>query len=342
MTGLQVLDSDSKAIRTDDWSNQDIAATSWETLHSLLKRKYLQSGGVFSTEHTVRFIQRGQDGSKLEIGVERLGDEPFTITADRIIGADGASSSVRRLCESTQTRRTYAGYVVWRGTVPEKIVSQLTYDALNQKISPITGRPGRTGICYTIPGDGGELTQGDRLLNWADYAAYTAGELERIMTDVDGLRHDFTVPAGQVNPEAWTQYKKGALPGMPAAMQELVQKTDRPIIQVITDTLSERAAFLDGKALLVGEAVANPRPHAGSGLAQGAMAARKTHDLFNGDCTVEDWEAEVLKTARDNCEAGIKMARVLGMHEKGSVDGSIDIEDAVGSTYRHQRVPIEA
>lgn len=45
--------------------------------------------------------------------------------ADLIIAADGANSIVRRLIlPISQLKRPYSGYVAWRGTVPEREISE--------------------------------------------------------------------------------------------------------------------------------------------------------------------------------------------------------------------------
>ncbi len=54
---------------------------------------------------------------------ERPEDEKETLRGDLILAADGPSSTVRRIvCPEVQ--RSYAGYVAWRGTVPENEASE--------------------------------------------------------------------------------------------------------------------------------------------------------------------------------------------------------------------------
>lgn len=340
LVGMQVIAPGADLLKEDDWSNVGTSATSWETLHAMLKERYTDAGGAFEVGRNVRSMKQQADGS-LEVGIEGPSGESLNVSADRLVGADGASSTVRRLCESSQTKRTYAGYVAWRGRVPEQIVSQTTFDVLNQKVSAFPGRSGRSGLCYTIPGDKDKdgLMEGKRLLNWLDYTPYTSTELGHVMTDKNGTRHAFTVPPGQVDAEAWRSYKEGALPDLPAVFQELIQKTDTPLIQAITDTLSDKASFLDGKVLLVGEAIGTPRPHAVSGVTQGALAARKLYDLFSGECSTVEWETAVLETVKENCEAGIQMAQSLGLG-RASADEDVDLEDYLSWVYGHQKVQI--
>ena len=49
-----------------------------------------------------------------------------TIDAELVLGADGVNSTVRRLLHGPNPQKRYAGYVSWRFTVPQKLVSEET------------------------------------------------------------------------------------------------------------------------------------------------------------------------------------------------------------------------
>lgn len=57
-----------------------------------------------------------------------------SIDADLVIGADGLHSCVRGLVHAPATKE-YAGYVSWRGTVPEEMVSPETALYFNDRLS---------------------------------------------------------------------------------------------------------------------------------------------------------------------------------------------------------------
>ena len=46
--------------------------------------------------------------------------------AELVLGADGVNSTVRRLLHGPNPQKRYAGYVSWRFTVPQKLVSEET------------------------------------------------------------------------------------------------------------------------------------------------------------------------------------------------------------------------
>lgn len=51
--------------------------------------------------------------------------EESSIIADLVLGADGINSTVRRLVQGP-TEKQYSGYVAWRSTVPERLLSKET------------------------------------------------------------------------------------------------------------------------------------------------------------------------------------------------------------------------
>jgi len=55
------------------------------------------------------------------------------LEADIVVGADGPSSTVRKLL-LPEVERTYAGYVAWRGTVKESLLSEETKAFLGTKV----------------------------------------------------------------------------------------------------------------------------------------------------------------------------------------------------------------
>jgi 2-polyprenyl-6-methoxyphenol hydroxylase-like FAD-dependent oxidoreductase len=68
-----------------------------------------------------------------------------TTVADMVIGADGPNSITRRLMlGDAGPRRNHAGYVAWRGTVPEEQVTSTTREIFRENItySMLDGRGG--------------------------------------------------------------------------------------------------------------------------------------------------------------------------------------------------------
>jgi 2-polyprenyl-6-methoxyphenol hydroxylase-like FAD-dependent oxidoreductase len=103
-----------------------------------------------------------------------------------VVAADGGSSTIKRLLNSNVTR-DFAGYVAWRGTVPELQLSESAKESFVEKFT-FFHSTGIQILGYLIPGREGTLERGERLFNWVWYCNYKDGspELEELMTDIHG------------------------------------------------------------------------------------------------------------------------------------------------------------
>jgi hypothetical protein len=86
-------------------------------------------------------------------------------------------------------------------------------------------------------------------------------ELKDILVDSEGNSHTFSLGVGHISPEVKTKQRETAAAILPAHMAELWQKVESPFIHAIADNLAAKCVFLDGKVMLVGDAVAGLRPH---------------------------------------------------------------------------------
>jgi 2-polyprenyl-6-methoxyphenol hydroxylase-like FAD-dependent oxidoreductase len=166
---------------------------------------------------------------------------------------------------------------------------------------------------YLIPGKNGNLQPGSRYYNWAWYRQYPEGssELQHILTDKGGKVHRNTLPIGKIRAAAVDQQKALACELLAPCTAELVVKTEQPFIQAITDVISPRASFLDGKVLLVGDALATFRPMTGLGTNQAARQALSLLEVFRGRLTLEEWEEDSLEYAQATRTIGIERERLF-------------------------------
>ncbi|GAP88688.1 putative FAD NAD -binding domain-containing protein [Rosellinia necatrix] len=219
------------------------------------------------------------------------------VRADLVIGADGPDSFVRSKY-LPGTERRYVGYIAWRGTVPESEVSDATREIFKRSVT-LQLMHLQHCIMYTIPGPDGSLEPGERLFNFLWYTNETPAALEEIMIDSKtGQRHHNIVPAGHVRPDIWTRRLEEArrIP-LTAPFLEIMEKIDRPFIQRITDFRAPRAAFEDGRVLLVGDALSLFRPHTAFSGTQAAFDALQVADYVAGAITLREWEERVLRYA---------------------------------------------
>ena len=131
-------------------------------------------------------------------GVEvRFADDGL-FEADLLICADGVGSLARKKLQPGANAR-YAGYVAWRGILPESDLESDLAARLGEAMTfhlPANGQV----LAYPIPGMDGSVAKGERLINVVWYRNYLEdGDLDHLMTDRDGQRRAVSLPPGKVS-----------------------------------------------------------------------------------------------------------------------------------------------
>ncbi|KAK6371841.1 hypothetical protein LTS17_008665 [Exophiala oligosperma] len=211
------------------------------------------------------------EGDKVRVSYDKAGGGKESVVGDMLVGADGPSSTIRKILYPDIERR-YVGYCVIRGTVPEEEASEEAKAAFVERFT-FFHAPGIQNLTYTIPGTNGAMEEGKRLLNFVWYTNFPEGEqeLEEVMTDKDGKRRRLTIPPGQMRDEAWEMVKKRGRDRLPPQMSEMVEKTRNPFVQCITDVITPKNSFDHGKVVLIGDALAGFRPHTVASTSQAAF-----------------------------------------------------------------------
>jgi 2,6-dihydroxypyridine 3-monooxygenase len=238
-----------------------------------------------------------------------------TERADLVVFADGISSPSRTRI-SPGTELTYSGYVGWRGTVPEREVSQRTFELLHDSIT-YSVAPHTHITVYPIPSTEGGLAVGERLLNYVWYRNVAEGhELEELMTDKRGFLGKVSVHPGQVQDRFVDEMRQQAAEVLAPAAAEVVQRTEQPYLQAVHDAGAERMAF--GRVALVGDAASAARPHAAAGTAKAAANAWALYDALGETADI----AEALaKWEPGQLELGQRLLRrVKAMGTRSQVD----------------------
>ncbi|KAI1771753.1 FAD/NAD(P)-binding domain-containing protein [Hypoxylon cercidicola] len=306
-----------QALKSDETINVFVnmcrEITSWDTLYFRLRSCF---DGYVSPYYPTPPASVEADGAatyncqKEVLGITRESKSKMVLTvlnrdhgeisrkeADLVIGADGPDSFVRAKY-LPQTKREYVGYIAWRGTVPESEVSASTRKVFERSVT-VHMMHRHHCIMYTIPGPKGSLKPGERLLNFLWYTNESPEALDEILTDgIDGHRHHNIVPAGHVRAEIWAarlEHAKGV--PLPPPFLEAITKIRQPFLQAITELLSPRAAFEDGRVLLVGDALSLFRPHTAFSGTQAAFDALRVEDYVGGGMSARGWEEKVLRYA---------------------------------------------
>lgn len=254
---------------------------------------------------------KGREGETNE------GEEQSSIVGDFLLLADGPSSQMRkRLLGDSTAQRTYAGYVAFRGTVPESELSDAAKAVFVERFTFFHGtNPNTQILAYTIPNAEGSLERGKRFVNWVWYhnVEFNSDEYAEIMTDKDGNKHRFTLPTGGfIQSSVWERQKQTAQSRLPPQFSELVVKTEKPFVQAITDLeppkgRKEVGPLMGGKALIIGDALAGFRPHTAASTSQAAFHALKLEEVFKGQSSWDDYESMVLEFASSWQKHGVRL-----------------------------------
>ncbi|KAF2869132.1 hypothetical protein BDV95DRAFT_112981 [Massariosphaeria phaeospora] len=220
-----------------------------------------------------------------------------SISADLVVAADGSNSSIRSIL-MPDVRRQYAGYVAWRGTVPESRVPEQYRQVFEGHVT-LHFMERNYILVYVIPTDDGHLQPGSRLYNFVWYTNMAAGskDLAHIMTDTAGKTHYGTVPRGLVQPHIWEAQRATALAHMPPCIASLIKQTQAPFVTKIHDAVSPHASFFHGKLFLVGDALVTLRPHIALSTNQAAYDCELLGRVLEGGMAAEQWEERVLRYA---------------------------------------------
>lgn len=247
------------------------------------------------------------EGNGIQVEWESSEGEKGSIVADYLIGADGPSSTIRKILEP-EVQRKFTGYCALRGTVPENEVSQAAKEAFSERFT-FFHASGIQILAYLIPGKNGTTEPGQRLVNFVYYTNFPEGsdELEEIMTDKNGQRRHITMPPGMMPSAAWEKQKQIARDRLPPQFAEIVCKTKQPFVQAITDVITPTNEYMDGRVILVGDALAGFRPHTVASTSQACFDAMVLADYLGGKISHDDWKKQTLGFARLIQKRGVDM-----------------------------------
>ena len=233
--------------------------SSWNTIYRSLLELFDPACYLLGSEVTA-FAQSGDsvrvtlaDGSAADAGL--------------LVCADGVSSLARaRLLPDV--RPSYSGYVAWRGTLPERDLPGATRRRLGDALTYQVLEHSHV-LVYPIPGPGGALTAGDRLVNFVWYVNVAEGaELDELMTGRDGIRRPVSLPPGAATDRAVTAMRQAAAARFAPPIAAVAAGVAEPFVQVVYDIAVPRMVF--GRACLIGDAAFAVRPHAAAGTAKAA------------------------------------------------------------------------
>ena len=233
--------------------------SSWNTIYRSLLRLFAADRYLLGHEVT----SFSQDGAAVRVTLAG----GSLAEADLLVCADGVSSLGRSML-IPEVAPSYAGYVAWRGTIPERNLSPATRKAYQDAII-YQLLPDSHILVYPIPALDGSLTEGDRLINMVWYVNVAAGDdLDQLMTGRDGIRRAVSLPPGAATEAAVDRMRRRADAVFAPPVAEVVTSVAEPFVQAIYDIEVPRMA--QGRVCLVGDAAFAVRPHAAAGTAKAA------------------------------------------------------------------------
>jgi 2-polyprenyl-6-methoxyphenol hydroxylase-like FAD-dependent oxidoreductase len=299
MSRRTILDQSGHVIATSECPQ---IFTSWERAYRLLR-------DAFPPAH----YHRGIGLKAFEQGAQRviayLSDDR-AVEADVLIGADGLRSTVRQFC-LPNIEPLYAGYVAWRGLLPE---SAIPPDIHREQFEQMTFclPPGEQCLGYPVTGPDDGLRAGHRRYNVIWYRpANEAAELPQLLTDDAGVVHSVSIPPPLIRKEPIAAMRAAAERLLASQFRAIVRLIDEPLLQPIYDLASSQLAF--GRVALIGDAAFVARPHVGAGVSKAADdAASLAKALETGDIAagLRQFEAERLPVGNRI----IERARLLGAY----------------------------
>lgn len=218
------------------------------------------------------------DGHRYALGrqVERVADGEYGATihftdrsqedADLVIGADGLGSVVRNAINPHHHENHYAGYVAWRGLIPETALPRDARILLDRFAFYVA--PGAQALGYLVPGPKGELGKGDRRYNWVWYRKVPPASLASLFTDKAGRTSAFSLARGGLSDERLDALHRDAFDALPSPFALAVNAEQSPSIQGIFDYEAPR--MVGQSIALIGDAAFVVRPHTAMGVAKAA------------------------------------------------------------------------
>ncbi len=239
---------------------RDRATTAWPLLAGWLEEHALALPAV-EIERAAEVVEVADSGARLADGRH--------FSADLVIGADGARSTVRRWVSPGRSEAVYAGILLWRAMLAEaELPPSVPWLRPDEPSREYYSGPYRL-VTYLVPGANGSSQPGQRRLNlvWYDPARSELLEEHGLLqgatvhgslaaSDVpEPIRQELEAAAGQRWPPPWREAFEIAL------RRSAVFAT--PVVQYWPDRLYR------GHVALAGDAAHAASPMVGGGFRQG-------------------------------------------------------------------------
>lgn len=249
--------------------------SSWGRLYRALKDAFPASAYWFGKSMTSfeddgkRVVARFADGSTAE--------------GDLLIGADGVRSTVRAQL-MPQSEPLYAGYIAWRGMIPEAdLPADLHREIFDHNM--VCYPDGEAMTAYAVPGPDNDVRPGHRAYNFVWYHPTTRAKLTGLCTDATGHCHGMAIAPALIRPEYIAEMRATARTALSPQCVTILDIAKQPFFQAIFDL--EAPSMYRGRVALLGDAAFVARPHVGMGVTKAALDAECLADALRDLDSIE-------------------------------------------------------
>lgn len=295
------------SIRSRQYAPQ--TQTSWSLIYTTLRSAFGDSH-----YHQAKVLTRVEQDNAAHKVTAHFADGTAE-TGDLLIGADGGNSMVRQQFWPQQVP-TYAGYLAWRGLVPEDEMPPSAREALHGDFG-FANNTGSHILGYLVPGENNDVRPGHRFYNWVWYRVADPSQLARIMTDRNGRQRGYSIPEGMLA-EQWIRHvREEAQALLPPGFRAIVEATQQPFAQAIRDLASDQ--MVAGRVVILGDAGAIPRPHTAASTSKAASNALDLADALlaapdNIDAALKAWEPRQIALGKVLRRQGVETGNYLLFH----------------------------
>lgn len=273
----------------------------WDSVYRILHDALPE--GIHHSGMRLTDIQQDADS------VTAIFEDGRKVTGDLLVGADGIRSTVRSLLWPEAVPR-YAGYLAWRGLIPEAEMSKQALDVFADQMVyclPLNEHI----LAYMVTGENDIVERGQRRLNWVWYRQAPEGpERDRLMTGTDGRVHEVSIPPHQIQRSVINEMKADARRLLAPVFAEAVDMVEDPLIQAIFDM--ESREIVTGRVALIGDAAFVARPHTGMGVTKAAGDAVVLTDALNWNADLGQALQAYQSVRLPFGQAAVDRGRVLG------------------------------
>jgi 2,6-dihydroxypyridine 3-monooxygenase len=268
LTYWTYVDRDGNVISADP---DHFRFSGWNTIYRALLESF--DTDSYHLDHEMVGFESHPDGVTVRFA------NGSSASGDLLVCADGLGSTARSILVP-EAQPVYSGYVAWRGTTPERALTEKAQADLADAMIYQVLDPGHI-LVYAIPDHEGRSSPPNREINFVWYRNYpTGGPFEDLMLGRDGARRSGTMPPGTIRDEHLAEMRSTAERVLAPTLLEVVTGCDEPLIQAVFDLESPRMAF--GRVCLIGDAAFGLRPHVAAGQAKACADAWALRDALRG------------------------------------------------------------